>query len=479
MELKSCTYATVTTLGDFGPWISKVVLDLPCTVRANDVNEHTFNIYCARHERAGEVLMRKEHGADHAAPSVGYVPVLATYPCDENGQRLPKGTHVALETPEVRLTKEIEGGVLGSRYIESRLRVTQLVALPGEDGDDPTAGLVFDRSRGDICPALKGWHNAVQQTPVDGIALEYGYFEPSFEPADSALFNPFAPKDTPAIEKAPLIVYLHGAGEGKGTTQGEGATRAYTGNRVTALSQKQIQRYFGGFAWVLVPQSPTFWMDNGVEQLGRSNQSIYSPVLKALIDEFVAEHADRIDTDRIVVAGLSNGGFMTLRLCADYPEFFAAGLPCCAPWYNATDEDVAVVAGARVTTLLESRFRKLTGLEKMRVARYAPLVRELASQAEDDENGLLLAMLVDAAYQESLGHVQQLPEGRSESSRRGDGEGRGRKRSSRRRRDRGDKAAEAAAPAVEAVADAAPAADGNLRINKSNGFSHCILEQTG
>lgn len=90
MELKSCTYATVTTLGDFGPWISKVVLDLPCTVRANDVNEHTFNIYCARHERAGEVLMRKEHGTDHAAPSVGYVPVLATYPCDENGQRLPR-----------------------------------------------------------------------------------------------------------------------------------------------------------------------------------------------------------------------------------------------------------------------------------------------------------------------------------------------------------------------------------------------------
>ena len=124
-----------------------------------------------------------------------------------------------------------------------------------------------------------------------------------------------------------------------------------------------------------------------------------------------------------------------------------------------TDEDVAVVAGARVTTLLESRFRKLTGLEKMRVARYAPLVRELASQAEDDENGLLLAMLVDAAYQESLGHVQQLPEGRSEPSRHGDGESRGRKRSSRRRRDRGDQAAEAAAPAPEAVAEAAPAAE--------------------
>ena len=94
---------------------------------------------------------------------------------------------------------------------------------------------------------------------------------------------------------------------------------------MTAISQAQIQRYFGGFAWVLVPQSPTFWMDNGVEQLGHSNQSVYSPVLKALIDEFVAEHADRIDTDRIVVAGPSNGGFMTLRLCADYPGFLRRG----------------------------------------------------------------------------------------------------------------------------------------------------------
>lgn len=232
---------------------------------------------------------------------------------------------------------------MGSRMLDNQLHVTQLAALPGNDGE-PICGLVFDTCRGDICPALKGWSNAVQKTAVNGIALEYGFFEPSFKAEDSACFNPFAPEATVVPQKAPLVVYLHGAGEGRGATQGEGATRAYIGNRVTAISQAQIQRYFGGFAWVLVPQSPTFWMDNGVEQLGRSNQSIYSPVLKALIDEFVAEHAERIDTDRIVVAGLSNGGFMTLRLCADYPDFFAAGLPCCAPWYNATDEDVAALA---------------------------------------------------------------------------------------------------------------------------------------
>ena len=338
------TYATVTTLGDFGPWISKVVLDLPCTVRANDVDAGTFNIFCARHRLSGEVLLRKERGADHAAPSVGYVPVEAAYPCDEAGNRAAFGTHVALETPEVRLTKTVEGGVLGSCCLDNRLRITQLAALPGNDGDDPTAGLVFDTCRASMCPALDHWHNAVQATPVNGVALEYGYFEPTFEPRDSALFNPLAPQDTPIPEKAPLIIYLHGAGEGKGETQGEGPARAYIGNRVTALSQPQIQRYFGGFAWVLVPQSPTFWMDNGTEQMGKSNESLYTPVLKGLIDEFVAAHADRIDTSRIVVAGLSNGGFMTLRMCADYPGFFAAGLPCCAPWYNATDTDVAALA---------------------------------------------------------------------------------------------------------------------------------------
>lgn len=139
MELKSCTYATVTTLGDFGPWISKVVLDLPCTVRANDLDSNTFHIYVERHERTGEVLMRKEHGADHAAPSVGYIDVLAAYPCDENGRKLAVGNHVALEVAEQRLTKKIEGGVMGSRMLDDQLHITQLSALPATSATTPPA----------------------------------------------------------------------------------------------------------------------------------------------------------------------------------------------------------------------------------------------------------------------------------------------------------------------------------------------------
>lgn len=321
-------YTTVTTCGDFGTWISKLVLALPNTVRENDVSTDTFNVFCSRREPSGEVLMSKKHRRDVAGggPSEGYVPVLAAYPCNETGEAMPEGSFVALELPETRLTKTIEGGVLGSHFIENRFRITQLKTLPG--GEYPLVGLVASDCAGDICPALKGWHTAQMGTPVNDISIAYGYYEPSFEPIP----QPFgAPVEAP--EKAPLLIYLHGAGEGAGSAEGEGPERAYVGNRVTALSQNPIQGYFGGAAWVLVPQCPTFWMDDGVEQMGRSNESIYVKPLKALIDEFIAAHAERIDTSRIIVAGLSNGGFMTVRMCLDYPSFFAAGLPCCAPWF--------------------------------------------------------------------------------------------------------------------------------------------------
>ncbi len=67
-----------------------------------------------------------------------------------------------------------------------------------------------------------------------------------------------------------------------------------------------------------------------------------------------------------------------------------------------TDEDVAHVAGTRLTAILEGRFRKLTGLERVRVERYAALARELAAEHDDEESVLLLAMLLDEAHQESL-----------------------------------------------------------------------------
>ena len=86
-------------------------------------------------------------------------------------------------------------------------------------------------------------------------------------------------------------------------------------------------------------------MPDGVEQLGRSNESIYVKPLKRLIDAFLAECGGRIDESRIYIGGLSNGGFMTVRMLRDHPSFFAGAIAVCAPWYqeNITGETLDAV----------------------------------------------------------------------------------------------------------------------------------------
>ena len=101
-----------------------------------------------------------------------------------------------------------------------------------------------------------------------------------------------------------------------------------------------------------------------------------------------------------------------------------------------TNEDVAKVVGARLMAALESRFRTLTGLERMRVTRYAGLARELAQQDDADEGGLLLAMALDNFHQQSLYGVRlpalqaNIPGSGNDSGR---GDGRRRRRSRRRK----------------------------------------------
>ncbi|MBD5627057.1 MAG: DEAD/DEAH box helicase, partial [Desulfovibrio sp.] len=52
-----------------------------------------------------------------------------------------------------------------------------------------------------------------------------------------------------------------------------------------------------------------------------------------------------------------------------------------------TDADAARAASARLMAVLEARYRGLTGLERMRVARYADLARELGKAPEDGRAG--------------------------------------------------------------------------------------------
>ena len=138
--------------------------------------------------------------------------------------------------------------------------------------------------------------------------------------------------------KNPLIIWLHGAGEG-----GNDIDIVLLGNEVVALSRDEIQKYFitdeVKGAYVLVLQTPTMWMDRGDGQYndktpaGEKQKSCYDAVLFAAIQDYVKNNPD-IDTNRIYVGGCSNGGYMTMNLMFEHGDFFTAFYPICEAYMN-------------------------------------------------------------------------------------------------------------------------------------------------
>ncbi|MDH6565356.1 putative peptidase [Streptomyces sp. SAI-117] len=120
-------------------------------------------------------------------------------------------------------------------------------------------------------------------------------------------------------KKRPLIVWLHGGGEGASLPNdyydNETTLRANRG--ALGFATPQAQRIFDG-AYVVAPQSTSYWMEDG-------------PRFAPLIHEIISDVArrNRIDRDRIYVAGCSNGGYMSLKMITVYPTLFAASVPIC------------------------------------------------------------------------------------------------------------------------------------------------------
>ena len=81
---------------------------------------------------------------------------------------------------------------------------------------------------------------------------------------------------------------------------------AWTGNKVTAFTEEEVQNKFGG-AFVLVPQCDTMWLDDGSGKYGDSGKSMYTEALKSCIDEFIQRFSAVIDPGRVYVGGDSNG----------------------------------------------------------------------------------------------------------------------------------------------------------------------------
>lgn len=190
-------------------------------------------------------------------------------------------------------------------------------------------GFEVTTNTGKTISATKDWGEAKSNT-YDGKTLTYKAYETSELKNDSG--------------KNPLIIWLHGAGEG-----GTDPDIAILGNDVTNLGEEKIQSYFKtdtvDGAYVLAVQTPTMWMDDGTgTNTGGIEKSIYTEVLKDTIDTYITENGD-IDTTKIYLGGCSNGGYMTMNMAKQYGSFFKGYYPICEAYSDSflSDDDITAM----------------------------------------------------------------------------------------------------------------------------------------
>ena len=123
-------------------------------------------------------------------------------------------------------------------------------------------------------------------------------------------------------EKYPLVLFLHGAGE-RGTDN-----ERQKGHFPDRMASEWYRESFP--CYVLAPQCPkgVTWAD--VNYAAPENKPEPSDPMHAVIaalGEVVRDHP--IDTDRMMLTGLSMGGYGTFDLAARHPDWFAAAAAVC------------------------------------------------------------------------------------------------------------------------------------------------------
>lgn len=128
------------------------------------------------------------------------------------------------------------------------------------------------------------------------------------------LYSPASPRG-----RRPLIVWLHGGGEGASLPDGyyDNETTLRANRGALGFATREAQAIFGG-AYVVAPQSTAAWMDDGPR---------FAPLIHEIIRDVLRTRS--VDPGRVYVVGCSNGGYMSLKMTIVYPGAFAASVPIC------------------------------------------------------------------------------------------------------------------------------------------------------
>ncbi|MFM6914875.1 MAG: prolyl oligopeptidase family serine peptidase, partial [Aquirufa sp.] len=276
------TYKMVVEGFDWGAGVNKVILQLSDTT--SKVNPSEFQVFASRKSSLGAINDDQNKRE-----------IVTAYISDEQGNRVKTGKNITLVLavgPQMPLSSPIQYfRGKGNVWVDYSMTVLH-----------PKSQQIWDTPTGKIMPLVDQFDLTKKFTYNEKLTMSYATFSPKV-----------------TKEKAPLIIWLHGGGEG-----GTDPTIPLLGNKAANYASPAIQALFDG-AYVLSPQCPGAWMHNaqGVGTQGKDND-IYNEGLMALIKDYVKSNP-QIDPTRIYVGGCSNGGYMALKLILLYPDYFAAG----------------------------------------------------------------------------------------------------------------------------------------------------------
>ena len=343
-------YVLVVGAYDWGPVADTVILNTGKTFSADAVKAKDFEVT--------KIFAPEEQARRGSGFLKGERDVVDAYLSDSRGNKIEgEGNHITL-----KLSVEPEESS-GNPFIKAVFYTGMLYGLKIEN--DKLGFTIKKRSAAVCSEAARFTISGFTSGDTD---LRYAFWTPA--------------SSDQSDKKIPLIVWFHGIAEG-----GNNPYMPILGTKAVNLAGQKIQSYFENGAAVLVPQAPTAWLESTSAGAGgtrlwvpvdiegtaknilkpflktanaffktdlnvksdkenpAASVSYYSTAVKELIDECIAKHP-YIDTDRIYVGGCSAGGYMTLNMLLQYPDFFAAAFPVCEayPDKKITDSQLGELA---------------------------------------------------------------------------------------------------------------------------------------
>lgn len=300
-EIIQGKYKLVTEVFDYGQQVSKIVIYSPTSISRSSLNKNTFSII-VENKLNGRSLGKFTREINYIYTSHSSL-----------GKPTGSGQYIIIELKNDPAISEAytlfwDSDKFSNCLVEPKYTIKQNLPLKDMDGNKLYARNFKLKMNGIINLLVDDFKKATSRS-----GLNYRYFEPE--------------KDD---KKNPLIIWLHGVGEG-----GTNNVSQIAGNRGgVAFITEDIQKKFGG-AYVIAPQCPTFWMKNfSSGDIKISGAKDYTQDLISLIKEYITNTPD-IDTTRIYIGGCSMGGYQTLKTVIAAPELFAGAFPVC-PAYTPT-----------------------------------------------------------------------------------------------------------------------------------------------